>query len=131
MDANEILAKATPEQVKWVLARLTCDTDYAAAKSVGVHPTTVSRWKNKPDLERAIKIFLGRPIETVTTILNSAAIDAAATKVGGLKSTDERVKQSVATEILDRAVGKPEQKVKHSGSATITLVGGLDLDDDV
>ena len=48
-------------------------------------------------------------------ILSEAVEEAARVKAAGLKSRDERVKQAVATEIIDRELGKVPQKAEVSG----------------
>lgn len=111
-DANEILTCATPEQYKWVMARLSTKTDKEAAGKVGIHPTTVSRWNNKADLDLAVNLLLREPREAALAILTDAVIDAATLKVKGLGARD---KQQVATEILDRILGRPTQRQELSG----------------
>jgi len=48
-------------------------------------------------------------------ILDNAVVQAAEVKAAGLKSRDERVKQSASTEILDRRLGKPVTKAEITG----------------
>jgi len=112
LDANRILAEATPEQVKWVTKRLALNTDKAAARAVGVHPTTVSRWDNKAELDRAIHLLLAEPREAALAILRASVIEAAHIKTDGLQKMG---KQVVATEILDRVLGRPTQRQELSG----------------
>jgi hypothetical protein len=49
-------------------------------------------------------------------ILGEAVEEAAKVKVAGLKARDERIKQAVATEILDREFGKPTQRQEVTGA---------------
>jgi len=118
-DANKILANATPEQCKWVMARLATKTDREAAKRVNVHPTTVSRWDNKAELDRAVNLLLKEPREAALAILTDAVVDAARIKVSGLGSGG---KQQAATEILDRVLGKSTQRLEHAGSEDNPIV---------
>jgi len=57
-------------------------------------------------------------------ILDNAKIKAAEIKVAGLNSRDERLKQSVATEIIERTIGKvPDiMDVKNSGDVTLKVI---------
>ena len=59
------------------------------------------------------------PLVKAKEIIDNAVIDAADVKVSGLKSRDERIKQSSSTEILDRVFGKAEQPV--SGDFNIVV----------
>lgn len=122
---NQLLENATPEQVKWVLARLVKKTDAEAAKEIGMHPSTVCRWPNKADLDKAVMLYLRQPIDAALNILREAAVDAAVLKVEGLKSKKETIRQSVATEILDRNIGKPKQTQEVEGSLQVRHVAEL------
>ena len=57
-------------------------------------------------------------------ILDEAVIEAAEVKVSGLRSRHDTVKQSAATEILDRALGKPNQPItgKDGGAIVVKVV---------
>jgi mannose/fructose/N-acetylgalactosamine-specific phosphotransferase system component IIB len=122
---NQLLENATPEQVKWVLARLVQKTDALAAKEIGMHPSTVCRWPNKADLDKAVMLYLRQPIDAALSILQEAAVDAAVVKVGGLKSKKDTIRQSAATEILDRNIGKPKQTQEVEGSLQVRHVAEL------
>jgi len=113
---NDIPEATTPEQAKWVLWRLVTKTDQEAAKKIGVHPSTVSKWENKAELDAAVLRLLASPTEAVLAILHDAAIEATRVKVEGLKSRSENVRQRAATEILDRNIGKPTQRQEITGA---------------
>lgn len=49
-------------------------------------------------------------------LLSEAVEEAARVKVAGLKSRDDRIKQAVATEIIDRELGKVPQKAEVTGA---------------
>ncbi len=66
------------------------------------------------DLRTLLDQLEDRRLEYVMAryLVNSdAAADAAYVKVSGLKDRDARVKQAAATEILDRTVGRPSDKL--------------------
>lgn len=58
-------------------------------------------------------------------ILQDAAEDAAKVKTGGLQSKNEYVKQGASSDILDRVIGKPTQRVdqtvEQSNEIVITI----------
>lgn len=134
MSANDSLNGFTIEQRKWIVARLLSTSDAAAARAVGVHPSTVCKWAEKPELDETIEALLADPMAQALTMILDAVPEAAKVKIAGLNSRKENVRQSSATEILDRVVGKPRQKMEHSGpegEAIRVLVGGIDLANDV
>ena len=93
-------------------ARLGTKSDTAAAKKCGIPDGTLRAWPNKKDINRVIELMLERRTETAMEMLAGSLVEAAAVKVRGLGSRDEKVKQAVATEILNRGLGEPEQNIK-------------------
>jgi hypothetical protein len=67
-------------------------------------------------------------------ILEESALLAAKVKADGLRSRDERVRQNVATEILDRNIGKPTSQVdvtsngKDINQPTVIILPAKDFD---
>ena len=118
-DANKMPADATPEQVRWVLARLTCTTDQAAAKKAGVHPSTVSKWPNKPQLDRAVCDLLQAPIAAVLEILQQHGIEAGQVLADELKHKN---RLAAANSILDRILGRAAQPITGEGGGPLTVI---------
>lgn len=52
-------------------------------------------------------------------ILQQAAVEAAQVKTKGLQERDPRVRQAAATDILDRTVGKAEEKLDITASVNL------------
>lgn len=113
---EELLADATPEQRKWVMARLLTTTDREAAEKVGLHRNTPGRWPNKDELDRAILLMLEEPMEQARRMLEAALVEATQVKIDGLKSRKEELRQEVASEILDRVKGAVAQRIEHTGA---------------
>lgn len=115
MDANDSLARFTVEQRKWVIARLLTTSDAAAARAIRVHPSTVCKWPEKPELDKAVADLLEDPKSQAMAILVNALAEAASVKVGGLRSKKEEVRQVAAEQIMDRVMGKATQRQEVSG----------------
>jgi len=133
MNTNGSLNGFTLEQRKWMIARLLTTSDAAAARAVGVHPSTVCKWAEKPEIDKAIADLLEDPKSQAAAILLDALAEAARVKVGGLRSRREQVRQATAEQIMDRVLGKATQKQEVSGpdgaGIPIRVIGGIDLDD--
>lgn len=93
--------------------RLAARSDQEAAHKVGVHPSTVSRWSNKADLDRAVNLLLQDVVEATVLILKQAAPDAARALAESLRDPKSRV--SAATAILDRTGFAARQAVELTG----------------
>jgi hypothetical protein len=121
-NANEILATATPEQVRWVIARLSAKSDQEAAKAVKVHPTTVCKWPNKSDLDRAVNLLLQDVAGATALILRQAAPEAARALRESLR--DPKMRVSAATAVLDRTGFAARQQ--HEVDISDALAGVLE-----
>lgn len=102
---RDIWGQLSRNQRKYVVATQECATKKEAAELVGIQPDTVYRWPSIVD--EAVELFSINVEQAVLGVLESAAAKAAMVKAKGLDSTDEKVRQAVATEILDRNLGKP------------------------
>jgi hypothetical protein len=82
------------------------------------------RNRDVEDLNKRALAFKADVTYRAQEILDEAVEEAAKVKASGLKARDERIKQSVATEILDRKFGKPTQRNEVTGaeSGPIELV---------
>lgn len=105
---STIWPKLNRNQRRFVVAMQECATKKEGAELIGIEPDTVYRWPSIVD--EALKA-LSDDIETaVRDILYSAAAKAAMVKTAGLDSDDEKLRQAVATEIIERAIGKVPQR---------------------
>lgn len=101
---EEIWAKLNHNQRRFVIAMQECSTKAEAAKAVGMEPNTVYSWPNIVDEAVAL---LNQDIKNAAIdILASGAAKAAMIKLAGLDSSDEDMRQKVASEVLDRILGK-------------------------
>ena len=115
------------QKLNYVLERAEVSTDKDGYTNAGVSKPTFYRWStetrehlNKLALELKLEVALKAKL-----VLRAATKEAAETKVNGMKSRNEHVKQSAATEILDRMLGKPLQQTKmdivQAGQVTLYL----------
>lgn len=115
MRRNDPLDGMTPEQRRWVMARVMTHSDAEAARAVGVLPSTVCRWANKAELDAKVAELINDNGQQAIAVLRDALVRAALVKVSGLKSHSEQIRQNTASEIMDRLLGKAVQPNEHSG----------------
>jgi hypothetical protein len=116
---DELLEQCSPEQVKWVLRRLTSKTDAEAAKAIGISPETVSRWKQTAPLDEAVSLLLKDSVAGAQRILQQALQDAAQVTVDALHDKGARNGLPAAKEIMDRAGMPTVQKQGVDGELEI------------
>ena len=126
-ELDRALQLLSTEQLRYVEARTRLGTDVAVGREWGKkHPSSaIVAWKRsrEPDvLKQVIEWLQIEKTAGAQEILGRHLMRAADVKVGGLDSVDERLRQSAATEILDRALGKPVQRVdKKSKSEQLVI----------
>ena len=102
-------------ETAYVLARSDAFSNNQALKACGFS----IGWLRNKDIDdlnsRAESLRKDKAIRA-SMILADAVEEAAKVKAAGLKSRDERVKQAVATEIIDRELGKVPQKAEVTGA---------------
>lgn len=101
-------------ETAYVLARSDAFSNNQALKVCGFS----IGWLRNKDIDdlnsRAESLRKDKAIRA-SMILADAVEEAAKVKAAGLKSRDERVKQAVATEIIDRELGKVPQRQEVTG----------------
>lgn len=103
--------------IAYVLARSEVLSDKSGYEGAGISRSGFYKWPKK---DRDYLNKLARELKTETAlkaklILSDNTQKAAEVKVEGLNAKNEHVKQSAATEILDRMLGKPTQRREISG----------------
>ena len=100
-------------QQRFAVAMLESSSKKVAALAIGVEPDTVYRWGESVDL--VIEYMKEEARDSALLLLESSIVKAAAIKRAGLDSGDEKVRQDVASELLDRILGRAKQTTEISG----------------
>lgn len=110
-------------EIDYVKARANAKSDSDACRKAGVSRGWLFQ-HNAPDLFERAMAFKADVTYRAQMILEEAVEKAAQVKVDGLDSKDKHIKQSAATEILDRRFGKPTQRneVTLPGAIVVKLV---------
>jgi vacuolar-type H+-ATPase subunit H len=102
-------------ETAYVLARSECVSNSEALRRCGKS----EGWLYKRDIDdlnnRADELRKNKAIRA-SMILAEAVEEAAKVKTSGLKARDERIKQAVATEIIERELGKIPVKSEVTGA---------------
>jgi hypothetical protein len=118
-----LLDQLEDKRLDYVMARSRVSSDRQAYLDAGISRQTFYGW---PTEERERLNDIAQQLKRAGAvralmILHDAAEEAAQVKVEGLRSRNERVKQDVATEILDRNLGKPNQPVSQDISGEVSI----------
>lgn len=129
---EQVLARLTTDQIRFVVARQQFSTDKEAAEEIGIKPDTVYQWKHKGlPIDDAVRFMALDGMITALHIRKRNLAKAMAVKVAGLDSEDERLRQGVATEVIEWELGKATQGIDQTSETTITIInkGNVDLKD--
>jgi hypothetical protein len=126
-----ILAQLTTDQMRFIVARQDVATDKAAAEQIGVSPDTISRWKREGvPIDEAVRLMAFDGLVTALHIRKRNLAKAMAVKVAGLNSDDERLRQGVATEVIEwelgRATSRQEVSGKDGGPLVVNFTSNVD-----
>ena len=117
---DKVFERLDERETAYVLARSECVSNSEALRKCGFS----QGWLSKRDIEdlnsRADSLRKDKAIRA-SMLLADAVEEAARVKVAGLKSRDDRVKQAVATEIIDRELGKVLQRTELTGEVTVEV----------
>ena len=123
-DLRTELNQLKDQRLDYVMARSKVNSDAQGIRDAGISRATFYTWA-QIERDRLNEIAQQLKRETALKaimILQTATEDAARVKVDGLKSRNEHIKQDVATEILDRGIGKASDKLDvTSGGEKITV----------
>src|SRR5512139_1756018 len=119
----EILNQLTITQIRFVIARNETKSDKEAAELIGISPSTVKNWDNKAMVDEAIKYMLFDGVITAKELRRRNVAKAMAVKVAGLDSESEKIRQDVATEIIEGELGKAQTKVDITGAINVVSIG--------
>ena len=100
-------------KLNYVLERADVNTDKDGYINSGITKRAFYKWPRETR-EHLNKLALALKLETALKaklVLRAATKEAAEVKVAGLTNRNERIRQGSATEILDRMLGKPVQKI--------------------
>jgi hypothetical protein len=91
---------------------LNTSTDGEAAEECKIGKSTMYSWKNKAEIELAVGMMLENTLERAMDMAYAAVSEAMQIKLEGMRDTTEkRLRQEAASEILDRVAGKPTQRI--------------------
>lgn len=137
-ELEAVLAQLSRDQIRFIVARQEFSTDKEAAESIGIKPNTVSQWKTKKvPIDKAARLMALDGLVTAQYIRRRNLAKAMAVKVSGLDSDGEKVRQDVASEIIEWEMGKAMQRNEHGGHdggpipVQLIGIGGIDPDTDI
>ena len=120
------LDKLEDKRLDYVMARSLVTSDSAGYINAGISKTAFYKWSvdERDRLNELAQAVKRQTVIRAIKTLQDAADEAALVKVAGLKERDPRVRQSAASEILDRTVGKAADKidVQSGGEAGLKII---------
>ena len=111
---SAILPLLTKDQLRFVVACMDYPTKKEAAEAIGMKSNTVYKWNGLVD--EAIDLMSLETVEAARAMNKQAIPKAMMTKIAGLDSDNEIIRQKCATELIEWIIGKASQSLEHTGS---------------
>ena len=120
-DLEQILEKLSTDQIRFVIARIDTVTDKEAAERTNLNYGSIKQWpkERKELIDQACRLMAQDGLVTALHLRRRALARAMEVKLRGLDSRDERIRQAVATEIIEWELGKASQKIDLSGEIDV------------
>ena len=124
-DLEELLGLLSLDEIRFLIARSETTTDKDAAIAIGYSPRTVIGWPadRKELIRQALRYMAQDGLVTALHLRRRNLAKAMAKKVAGLDNGDERIVQSVATEVIEWELGKATQKQE----SQVSVAGGVTI----
>jgi ABC-type uncharacterized transport system ATPase subunit len=127
----QLLDQLTIDQIRFVIARQQFSKDREAADEIGVKPDTVAQWKQRgAPIDEVVRLMVADGLVLAQRIRRNSLAKAMLVKVEGLDVKDERLRQSVATEIIEWEMGTAKQRHEVSGpedeQVVVRVVKGIE-----
>ena len=134
-DLQALIGCLTTDQIRFVVARQEFSKDKEAAEEIRISPNTVKDWKYRgAPIDEAVKAMARDGIVVAKELRRRNLAKAMAVKVAGLDEEDARLRQAVASEIVEWELGKAKQTQEvtgKDGDAIVFEVRGIDLESDI
>jgi hypothetical protein len=117
---DDVLKQLTAEQLRFVQKRLYSNSDAEAANAAGIPLGTMYKWSDWVRVD-VPKLLAMDGVHLAAEMRRRVLPDAMAVKVDGLKSMDEKLRQNVATELIEWEMGKAVQRTQMDTKGDITL----------
>ncbi len=117
---DEMLKRLTAEQLRFVQKRLYSNSDAEAANAAGIPLGTMYKWSDWVRVE-VPRLLAMDGVHLAAEMRRRVLPDAMAVKVDGLNSPDEKLRQNVATELIEWEMGKAVQRTQMDQKGDITL----------
>jgi hypothetical protein len=115
---TEILSHLTKNQLRFLVALQEYPNKDEAAKALRLSPATIYNWP--PEVNEAAELMAQDVVMAALELRKRNLIKAMGVKAAGLDSKDEKIRQGVATEIIEWEIGKAAQPI--SGTMAVQVL---------
>ena len=121
---TSILQRLTDMQVRFVYARAATASNRKACEMAGVGETSVYDWHEYRLVMQAVKLLAVDALESARAMRRRALTEAMRVKLEGLRDPDSKVRQAVASEIIEWEMGKAAAAIErhlHGGTVVVEI----------
>jgi len=126
---QELVKNFTVDQLRYLAVRPFVRFNKEAAEATGIAEETVCRWKNKADIDEAVRLMVADGIILAAEILKRYVPQAAQEFVTELSDIEVSMRHKAAKEVLDRG-GLPAKQQMDLTTAGQPLKGYVSISPD-
>lgn len=119
-ELERVLSQLSLDQIRFVIARQECGTDREAIQQLGMSESTVYHWP--PIVKEAVRLMHRDGLVTALHLRRRSLARAMAIKIKLLDTDDERLRDKVATDIIEAELGKALERRELSGPSGAPLL---------
>lgn len=128
-DLSAVLEQLTAEQIRYAIARRQCRTIVEACAAIALPRSAYYSWSDEERalIDEAVRLMEHDGVVTALHLRRRALAEAMAVKTAGLRSNDEKLRQSVSTELIEWELGKAKQSVDTNAHVAVDVHTSPDL----
>lgn len=129
-DLGGVLERLTAEQIRYAIARRQCRTIVDACAAIDLPRSAYYDWSDdeRALIDDAVRLMERDGVVTALHLRRRALAEAMAVKTAGLRDADPKLRQGVATELIEWELGKAKQSMDANVHGDMRVTHTIDND---
>jgi hypothetical protein len=125
---DAVLARLSAQQIRYAIARRESKNVTEACAAIGMRRQGYYDWPEDERglIDEAVRLMEHDGVVTALHLRRRALAEAMGVKVAGLRSDDEKMRQDVATQVIEWELGKAKQATDMNLHGDVKVTHGFD-----